>query len=193
MRFEGTFAGVALFVSFICFSVVMVCLSCSRRRRNNRLFVAGTHLIRAGEAFADASEVLLRELQTESNSSANIPSAQSPTVQSIPVNKDLETKCEIISKSLSRLGAILETAGCVLVHEVHLEKDDQIQIDFRPLVKEDMSILSRYQEVIKLLAVARDSLMSAKIELEAASEGSATIVTNNEADDERGSEQVNQH
>jgi hypothetical protein len=69
-----------------------------------------------------------------------------------------------------------------------LEKDDQIQIDFRPLVKEDMSILSRYQEVIKLLAVARDSLMSAKIELEAASEGSATIVTNNEADDERGSE-----
>ena len=57
MIFEGTFAGVALVVSFICFSVVMVCLRCSRRRRNNRLFVAGTHLIRAGEAFTDASEV----------------------------------------------------------------------------------------------------------------------------------------
>ena len=168
MAFEGAFASVALVVSFICFFAVMACLRCSRKQRKNRLIIAGTHLIRAGEAFTDASVVLLRELQMDPPSYANIPRDRNTSNESsVSVTTDLKQKCDIISKSLSRVGTVLQKSGCALVQTVYLTKDEEIQINFELLRDEDMTILQRYTEVVDLLTVARASLRSARTELAA--------------------------
>ena len=164
MLLEGGLFGGACAVSIVVYVVVMACLFSSRKKRNNRLTDASTHLIRAGEAFTDAASVLLREEREESSGYAVVGGNGSS--QEAETSLELQpsyTSSEAISGSLSRIGTILQKTGCMLIQQGVYPKEKGRDNNRQSTVEdlETTQILGKFNEVIELLNIARDSLCSA--------------------------------
>ena len=163
MLLEGSLFVVACGFSIVLHMLVMACMFCSRKTRNNRLNDASTHLIRAGEAFTDAAFALLREEREERpydvvGGDGSLQAATSLEVQ------PSKASYEAVLSSLSRIGSILQKTGCMLVQQGIYPKENETRnnrlqstLDDRETVK----VLSRYTEVIELLNFARGYLQSA--------------------------------
>ena len=161
MLLEGGLFGGACVISVVLYVAVMACLFSSRKKRNNRLNDASTHLIRAGEAFTDAAFVLLREEREDRPFGVVGGDGSLEEVASLEISvQPSNTNYEAISTCLSRIGTTLQKTGCMLQQGICPEESNQqsaISLDDR----ETVQILGKYTEVIELLNIARDSLRSA--------------------------------
>ena len=157
MQVEGLLFLGLLLVSCLCYFLIIACLFCSKKRRDNKLYDASTHLIRAGEAFADAGLALLRERGKEEivvlteNGSSN-------TISTITLEI---TECVNAKKALWRIGSMLQEIGWGLKRNevICYENEDDSQECFAEL--DDCDVFTRYTEVTQLLTLARDALLSA--------------------------------
>lgn len=158
MALEGSLFAGAFVLSIGCYALLMICLSRSRKQRKNKLFDASTHLIRAGEAFADASSVLLREQRLDQEPYGVVE--QDGSVEPTASLGGTEEKYRIISENLSRSGATLQKTGCALIQkEKFPEENEDFHIDFADLEDgETVQILGRFTEVVQLLCIASDAL-----------------------------------
>ena len=174
----GLFVGAFSISILVCVSIAECLKCCIKRSRKNRLWVAGAHLLRAGEAFVDAAELLRRvkadarckdDVATGDDAGASQPESQ----KSKQTGKNDRTDWEAEVISLSGQGTELEKIG------YGLQSGNDVRPNFQEFLQDSeiKKLLKDNADVMELLDIAKSSLESARDKLKTAVESEKGIKT----------------